>query len=64
MKRTTGNYTGNDRFEGFCIDLLKVIADNLGFHYELYLVPDGKFGAENQTTKEWNGLVREIIDKV
>ncbi|KAI1298706.1 Glutamate receptor ionotropic, kainate 2 [Halotydeus destructor] len=58
-----GNFTGNDRFEGFCIDLLQTIADMLKFEYELYFVPDGKFGAENQTTHEWNGLVREIIDK-
>ena len=36
----------------------------LNFEYELYIVPDGKFGAENQSTHEWNGLVREIIDKV
>lgn len=54
----------NDQFEGFCIDLLKAIANNLGFQYELYLVPDGKFGAENTTSGEWNGLVREIIDRV
>ena len=54
----------NDHFEGFCIDLLKAIAEMLNFQYELYLVPDGKYGAENTTTGEWNGLVREIIDKV
>jgi len=59
-----GNFTGNDRFEGFCIDLLEAIADALDFNYELYFVPDGKFGAENTSTGEWNGLVREIIDKV
>lgn len=39
-----GNYTGNQRFEGFCIDLLDAIAINLGFQYELYFVPDGKVG--------------------
>lgn len=54
----------NDELEGFCIDLLKAIAEMLNFQYELYLVPDGKYGAENTTTGEWNGLVREIIDKV
>src|SRR5258705_214099 len=59
-----GNHTGNDRYEGFCIDLLEAIADMLNFKYELYFVPDGKFGAENTTSGEWNGLVREIIDKV
>ena len=54
----------NEQFEGFCVDLLKAIAEMLHFQFELYLVPDGKYGAENTTTKEWNGLVREIIDKV
>ncbi|XP_023228291.1 glutamate receptor ionotropic, kainate 2-like [Centruroides sculpturatus] len=63
MLKADHNLTGNERFEGFCIDLLKTIADLLGFSYELYLVPDKKFGAENTTTGEWNGLVREIIDK-
>lgn len=64
MRKRDANLTGNDRFEGFCIDLLKTIAENLGFHYELYLVPDGKFGAEDVQTKQWNGLVRELMDKV
>ncbi|GIY87283.1 glutamate receptor ionotropic, kainate 2 [Caerostris darwini] len=63
MLKADRNLTGNDRFEGFCIDLLKTIADLIGFSYELYIVPDKKFGAENTTTGEWNGLVREIIDK-
>ncbi|XP_015787527.1 glutamate receptor ionotropic, kainate 2-like [Tetranychus urticae] len=58
-----GNWTGNDKFEGFCIDLLEAISKSLGFKYNLYEVPDKKFGAENTTTGEWNGLVREIIDK-
>ncbi len=63
-KPGTNASDGNDQYEGFCIDLLKTVASMLGFNYELYLVPDGKYGAENMTTGEWNGLVREIIDKV
>lgn len=35
-----GNFTGNDRFEGFCIDLLKGIAQQVGFQYAIRLVPD------------------------
>lgn len=35
-----GNFTGNDRFEGFCIDLLKGIAQQVGFQYTIRLVPD------------------------
>lgn len=57
------NLTGNDKFEGFCIDLLKTVADSLGFQYELYLVPDAKFGAAD-VDGNWNGLVRELMDKV
>lgn len=63
MMKQNKNLTGNDRFDGFCIDLLRTIADLLGFNYELYLVPDKKFGVENTTSGEWNGMVREIIDK-
>ena len=40
------NYTGNDRFEGYCVDLTKKIAEMLNFTYELRLVRDGKFGAQ------------------
>lgn len=39
-----GNFTGNDRFEGFCIDLLKSIAQQVGFRYIIKLVPDGIYG--------------------
>lgn len=52
------------RYEGFCIDLLSAIAKNLGFTYELYEVEDGRFGALDEQTGEWHGLVRELIDKV
>ena len=38
-----GNFTGNDRFEGFCIDLLKGIAAQVGFQYTIKLVPDGEY---------------------
>jgi ionotropic glutamate receptor len=51
-----GNFTGNDRFEGFCIDLLKGIAAQVGFQYEIKLVPDGIYGVYNPETKTWNGI--------
>ena len=63
-RKDSFNLTGNMVFEGFCIDLLAMIAEQLGFHYKLYLVPDGKFGAKSIKTSEWNGMVRELMDKV
>ncbi|XP_064381319.1 glutamate receptor ionotropic, kainate 3 [Dromaius novaehollandiae] len=52
---------GNDRFEGYCIDLLKELAIILGFTYEIRLVEDGKYGAQDDKG-QWNGMVKELID--
>ncbi|XP_032754101.1 glutamate receptor ionotropic, kainate 3 [Rattus rattus] len=52
---------GNDRFEGYCIDLLKELAHILGFSYEIRLVEDGKYGAQDDKG-QWNGMVKELID--
>lgn len=54
---------GNDRFEGYCLDLLKELSSILGFIYEVKLVSDGKYGAQNDKG-EWNGMVKELIDHV
>lgn len=56
--------TENDNFEGFCIDLLRLIAEMVGFDYSIELVPDGKYGVYDLETGEWNGIVRELMDKV
>ncbi|XP_066598288.1 glutamate receptor ionotropic, kainate 2 isoform X7 [Prorops nasuta] len=63
MVREEKNLTGNARFEGFCIDLLKWIASQVGFQYAIRLVPDHMYGAYDPETKEWNGIVRELMEK-
>ena len=64
MRKKDFNLTGNAKYEGFCIDLLQMIAEQLGFQYTIYLVPDNNFGAKNIYTNEWNGMVKELIDRV
>lgn len=64
MLKGEGNFSGNTRYEGFCIDLLKEIAHMVGFTYRIELVPDGKYGAYDYETGEWNGIVRQLMDKV
>uniref|UniRef100_A0A4W3I6T3 Glutamate receptor n=1 Tax=Callorhinchus milii TaxID=7868 RepID=A0A4W3I6T3_CALMI len=54
---------GNDRFEGYCLDLLKELSNILGFTYEVRLVADGKYGAQNDKG-QWNGMVRELVDHI
>lgn len=62
-KKSDKELVGNDRFEGYCLDLLKELSNILGFTYEVRLVVDGKYGAQNDKG-EWNGMVRELIDHV
>ncbi|XP_070160018.1 glutamate receptor ionotropic, kainate 2 isoform X5 [Polyergus mexicanus] len=63
MLRSEGNFSGNARYMGFCIDLLKEIARMVGFAYRIELVPDGKYGVYDYETGEWNGIVRQLMDK-
>uniref|UniRef100_A0A8D3C0G5 Glutamate receptor n=1 Tax=Scophthalmus maximus TaxID=52904 RepID=A0A8D3C0G5_SCOMX len=62
FKKSDKPLYGNDRFEGYCIDLLRELSTILGFRYEVRLVEDGKFGALDEGTGQWNGMVRELID--
>ena len=33
------------------------------FTYTLYSVPDNLYGVYDHQTREWNGIVRELIDR-
>ena len=54
---------GNDRYEGFLIDLLDHIAMKLEFQYELYESPDGNYGSRYDNGS-WNGMIKELIEGV
>ncbi|XP_037288820.2 ionotropic receptor 25a [Rhipicephalus microplus] len=54
---------GEIQFEGYCIDMLDEIKKILNFEYSIYEAPDNTFGSLNNYTKEWNGMIRELIDK-
>ncbi|CAH1800080.1 unnamed protein product [Owenia fusiformis] len=64
MEKKPGDkkFVGNDRYEGFCVDLLAEIAKIVKFTYKIELVPDDTYGAPNDKG-EWNGMVRQLIDK-
>ena len=56
--------TGNNRFEGFCVDLLEQIANQVGFNYQIELVQDNNYGALNLTTGEWNFWIYQIFSQI
>lgn len=55
---------GNDRFEGYSVDLIDGISKILGFKYRFEPAPDNNYGSLNKATKKWNGLVKELLDRV
>uniref|UniRef100_A0A8C5E1W9 Glutamate receptor n=1 Tax=Gouania willdenowi TaxID=441366 RepID=A0A8C5E1W9_GOUWI len=61
LKKSDKVLVGNERFEGYCIDLLKELSSVLGFTYEIRLVPDGKYGSQDDKG-QWNGMIRELIE--
>ncbi|XP_065286331.1 ionotropic receptor 25a-like [Dermacentor albipictus] len=61
VKKNTSS--GEDQFEGYCIDLIDEIKKILKFEYTIYEVQDKMFGSINTTTKQWNGMIRELVDK-
>ena len=63
-KSTGLEHEGNDRFEGYCVDMLEIIAQHLGFNYTIKLVDDGQYGAPEGDNGEWTGMPRELMDKV
>ncbi|XP_074650203.1 glutamate receptor 4-like [Tubulanus polymorphus] len=54
--------SGNDKYEGYLIDLIHRISENVGFKYELYEVEDGNFGSVDKNGT-WNGLMADVIKK-
>ncbi|KXJ29332.1 Glutamate receptor ionotropic, kainate 3 [Exaiptasia diaphana] len=56
----TINNDSSVHYTGFLVDLLKKLAGDLKFSYEIHESLDGQYGLENNG--EWNGMVRELID--
>ncbi|KAK0396494.1 hypothetical protein QR680_001739 [Steinernema hermaphroditum] len=52
---------GNVVYEGFCVDLLNKLSQYLHFEYKLTVVPDGKYGEPVNGTKDWDGMIGQIL---
>ncbi|XP_034730447.1 glutamate receptor ionotropic, kainate 5 isoform X1 [Etheostoma cragini] len=56
------DFQGNDQYEGFCVDMLKELADSLKFSFKIKLVDDGLYGAP-EPNGSWTGMVGELINR-
>uniref|UniRef100_A0A5S6QTR9 Glutamate receptor 1 n=1 Tax=Trichuris muris TaxID=70415 RepID=A0A5S6QTR9_TRIMR len=60
-KADAENYKGNERFEGYCVDLMKLLSEKIdNFLYEIRIAKDGRTGSLTPDGT-WDGLVGELM---
>ncbi|XP_076373999.1 glutamate receptor ionotropic, kainate 2-like isoform X2 [Tachypleus tridentatus] len=60
LKESAELLGGNDRYEGYCVDIIHELSKQLGFSYRFKLVNDNAYGIKNEEG-EWNGMIGELI---
>lgn len=63
LKEASHKLTGNDRFEGFGIDLIHELSVMSGFKYEFHVQEDKSSGNPDKTGK-WSGMIGEVLAEV
>ncbi|XP_057705558.1 glutamate receptor 1a isoform X4 [Corythoichthys intestinalis] len=61
LKTNHDKLVGNDKYEGYIVELAAEIAKHVGYQYKLKIVSDGKYGAKDPDSKMWNGMVGELV---
>ncbi|KAK9498544.1 hypothetical protein O3M35_003153 [Rhynocoris fuscipes] len=62
-KDSSDKLVGNAQYEGYNVDLIYELSRILHFNFQIVLVPDGRYGSYNKETKEWDGMIRELLDQ-
>lgn len=56
--------TGNDRYEGFGIDIIQELSKMLGFNYTFEVQADNVYGSYVKKANKWTGMLGKIIAEV
>ena len=64
LKKDHENQMGNDKFEGYVLDLMTKIAEKLNFKFNIKVVQGGSNGLYNELAQTWDGIIGDIINEV
>jgi len=63
LKEGHNKLEGNDKYEGYAVDLIQMIAEEINITYEFRLRNDGN-GKRDKKTNKWNGIIGEVQEMV
>ena len=58
-----GTMVGNERYQGYLVDLMDRISQIVGFKYQFVPVADGKYGHKS-ADGIWDGMIGELVNEV
>merc|ERR1711994_1035183 len=62
LKEDSSNRVGNDRYEGFFVDMLDKLAAMFNVNFELQEQADGRYGGRDESGN-WNGMIGSVISE-
>lgn len=64
LKESSEQLEGNNRYEGFGIELIDELAKLNEFNYTFEIQADGVYGSLDKNTGKWNGMMEKVMDGV
>lgn len=65
LKNDSATLEGDDRFEGFAVDLMAALSKELGFNYTFIIQEDKEYGEPSEKNRsDWNGMIGRLMRKV
>ncbi|KAF2979031.1 hypothetical protein EK904_000194, partial [Melospiza melodia maxima] len=61
LKKNANQFEGNERYEGYCVELAAEIAKHVGYHYRLEIVRDGNNGRMKEKDFKHSARVRADV---
>ncbi len=64
LKKDHKSLVGNDKYEGFCVDLLKALEEQFGFKFHIFTASEKSSGRKSTTNWPSERLVGELLREV
>ena len=64
LKKDHKSRTGNEKYEGFCVDVLNALAEQFGFKFQIFAASEKNNGRKSATNWPSERLVGELLREV